>query len=234
MRSSPRGVVQRRVWFFDLDNTLHDASHAVFPAINRLMTSYVARVLGVSEQEAAAVRVDYWRRYGATLLGMQRHHQVDAAEFLRESHAFEDLPAMLRAERGLRMLFRRLPGRKVLVTNAPLDYASQVLAHLKLARHFDRTVSIEHMQFHRSFRPKPARSLMLHLAARERVKPASIILVDDALPNLKSARACGMATVRVLSVSAVARVRGGHKPAYVSAQVHSAHQLLRLGFRFHD
>jgi putative hydrolase of the HAD superfamily len=28
----------RRVWFFDLDNTLHDASHAILGTIDRRMT----------------------------------------------------------------------------------------------------------------------------------------------------------------------------------------------------
>ena len=50
----PREVVaptppkQQPVWLFDLDNTLHHASHAIFPQINRLMTAYVARVLGTA------------------------------------------------------------------------------------------------------------------------------------------------------------------------------------------
>ncbi|MFA8356891.1 HAD family hydrolase, partial [Burkholderia ubonensis] len=29
------------VWLFDLDNTLHHASHAIFPEINRAMTQYI-------------------------------------------------------------------------------------------------------------------------------------------------------------------------------------------------
>lgn len=65
----PREVVaptppkQQPVWLFDLDNTLHHASHAIFPQINRLMTAYVARVLGTDDATASQVRVDYWRRY---------------------------------------------------------------------------------------------------------------------------------------------------------------------------
>ena len=36
----------QRVWLFDLDNTLHDASHAIFPAISANMNVYLARILG--------------------------------------------------------------------------------------------------------------------------------------------------------------------------------------------
>jgi putative hydrolase of the HAD superfamily len=76
------------VWLFDLDNTLHDASHAIFPAISANMNTYIARVLGdgvtpASQEAVDAARLGYWKRYGATLLGMIRHHRVDAADFLR-------------------------------------------------------------------------------------------------------------------------------------------------------
>ena len=69
-REVPAGSAPARqpVWLFDLDNTLHHASHAIFPQINRLMTAYVARVLGTDDATASQVRVDLWRhdsRHGA-------------------------------------------------------------------------------------------------------------------------------------------------------------------------
>jgi putative hydrolase of the HAD superfamily len=75
-----RGVRARDrklVWFFDLDNTLHDASHAIFGAIDSRMTSYVERHLAVDRAEADRIRRHYWLRYGATLLGLVRHHGID-------------------------------------------------------------------------------------------------------------------------------------------------------------
>ena len=79
------------LWLFDLDNTLHDASHAIFPMISANMNTYIARVLGDGAAPATAEQVDaarlrYWKRYGATLLGMIRHHQVSAADFLQQTH----------------------------------------------------------------------------------------------------------------------------------------------------
>ena len=83
-------------WLFDLDNTLHDALPAIMPRINRDMNAYVARTLSVSDDEATAVRVGYWRRYGATLLGMIRHHRIDPHEFLRDTHRFPDMARLVR------------------------------------------------------------------------------------------------------------------------------------------
>ena len=70
-----------------------------------------------------AVRIAYWQRYGATLLGMMRHHAVRSDDFLRDAHQFENLSSMIRAERGVARVLKRLPGRKILLTNALHDGA---------------------------------------------------------------------------------------------------------------
>jgi putative hydrolase of the HAD superfamily len=41
------------------------------------------------------IRQDYWVRYGATLLGLMRHHGTDPDTFLQETHQFPDLKRML-------------------------------------------------------------------------------------------------------------------------------------------
>ena len=71
-----------RLWLFDLDNTLHDTSHAIFPQIDRGMTMAVAEALDVDIDTANAVRKQYWQRYGATMIGMVRHHGIDPHAFL--------------------------------------------------------------------------------------------------------------------------------------------------------
>ena len=58
------------IWLFDLDNTLHDASRAVFWRLNGSMTDYIAQHLDMPRDEADRLRIHYWRRYGATLLGI--------------------------------------------------------------------------------------------------------------------------------------------------------------------
>ena len=103
----PFHFMSKLTWLFDLDNTLHDASHAIFPAITANMNTVDrARAGGKpawtrTPEAVNAARLDYWRRYGATLLGMVRHHQVRADAFLHDAHQFDDLAAMIRAERGL-------------------------------------------------------------------------------------------------------------------------------------
>ena len=226
---------RRPVFFFDLDDTLHDASHAIFRQIDRRMTDYVERHLEVDRDEANRLRTYYWRRYGATLLGLVRHHAIDPAHFLRETHDF-DVAALVRAERGLTRLFARLPGRKVLLTNAPMAYASAVLRALAVHRHFRARYTIENMRVHGAFRPKPSRMMLRAMLARERVRAADAVLVEDSTANLKSARALGFRTVlmtghgtRIAGGCVRARRRGAPRAGLVIRSLHQLpHGLARL------
>lgn len=193
--------MRRPVWLLDLDNTLHDATPHVFPRIDRAMTEYVARRLGLPEDEASALRVHYWRRYGATMLGLVRHHGVDPHEFLREAHPFPDLHRIVARDHGLRDALRRLPGRKVVVTNAPDAYASRVVRSLGVAAQLDGLIAIESMRFAGRFLPKPSRSMLAKLVARMRVPASRCILVEDSPQNLAAARACRLRTVLVTGLS---------------------------------
>jgi len=198
-----------RTWLLDLDNTLHDAGPHVFPRINRAMTEYVARRLSLPEDEASALRVHYWQRYGATMLGMIRHHDVDAHEFLRQTHPFPDLHEIIARDHGLRDALRRLPGRKVVVTNAPAKYAAGVLRHLGIAPLLDGVITVESMRFAGRFLPKPSRAMLLKLIARLRVRASDCVLVEDSPQNLASARACRVQTVLVTGLTH--RLRGAQR-----------------------
>lgn len=225
------------VWLFDLDNTLHDASHAIFPAISERMRAYIAAVLSrdgvpASSAEVEAARLHYWQRYGATLLGMVRHHDVCAADFLQQTHDLGPLAALMQAERGLARLLRRLPGRKILLTNAPQRYSRDILRLLKLHHHFSDHVAIEQMHVHGQLRPKPSKLMLRRLLRRHNIAPQRCILVEDTLANLKSACQLGLRTVWVTQYlrqrAASGEMRMAHplkSPRYVNVKVKSVRQL---------
>lgn len=199
-----------RLWLFDLDDTLHDASHAIFPAIHVNMNRFIEKTLRdaglpCTNADVDAIRHGYWKRYGATLLGMIRHHRVRPADFLDAAHAFDDLPSMIRTERGIARMLERLPGKKILLTNAPRRYAGNVLRHIRLHRHFSKRVSIESMQVHGRLCPKPSRLLLRKLLAREGIAAHRCMLVDDTWATLKAAKAVGLRTVLVTGYHAPSR-----------------------------
>lgn len=215
-RADPPRHRFRATWIFDLDNTLHDASPHIFPHINRSMTEYLQQHLQLDAEAAAALRVKYWHRYGATLLGLMRHHGTDPDQFLWHTHQFPELARMVVAERAALATVRRLPGRKLLFSNSPAHYAQAVLEVLGIAGLFDAVYAIEHVRY----QPKPLRSGFRRLIAQERLVPQRTVMVDDSLPNLRAARRLGMRTVWVS--------REPRVPDYVTVRVSSVRQLPRL------
>ncbi|MDQ6684845.1 MAG: pyrimidine 5'-nucleotidase [Pseudomonadota bacterium] len=180
---------------FDLDNTLHDASHSAFGQLHAAMGDYIATHLGLEAAEAGALGERYWLRYGATLLGLVRHHGVRAEHFLAETHRMPGLEARLRASQHDLASLRRLRGRKFIMTNAPRDYAHRVLASLNLLHLFDAVFCIEDMTMFGQPRPKPDARMLRRLVARLGARPSQCVLVEDTLQHLKSARGLGMRTV---------------------------------------
>ena len=220
-RPDPVPGPSRRVWLLDLDNTLHDATRHAFPRINTAMARYVAEALGLPHDEADALRNHYWHRYGATLLGLVRHHGVDAAHFLRETHRFDDMASLVSRNARLRATLARLPGRRIVLTNAPAVYARAVLAALGVAPLFERVVSIESMRFAGRIQPKPSRAMLRRVVATLRTDAANCVLLDDTPANLRAAKRLGMTTVLVSRAQQV--------PAYVDRRIKSVLELPKLG-----
>ena len=182
-----------RVWLFDLDNTLHNATPHIFPHINRSMREYIERHLGLDAAQATSLRQDYWERYGATLQGLMRHHGTDPRHFLWETHQFPDLKRMLDFEKPTLHMLRRLPGRKIIFSNAPRHYTDAVLKLTGLERYFSSIYSVENVRF----QPKPMLAGFRTLLRAEHLDPKRCIMVEDSLPNLISAKKLGMKTVWV-------------------------------------
>ncbi|MBI1395495.1 MAG: pyrimidine 5'-nucleotidase [Betaproteobacteria bacterium] len=182
-----------RIWVFDLDNTLHDASPHIFPRMNHAMTAYVARHVGVDEPRANELRTYYWRRYGATLLGLMRHHGTDPHHFLWHTHQFPDLGRMVLGHPALRHALLRLPGRKIVFSNSPEHYCRAVLKVLGVSDLFDGVFTIEHTRF----RPKPDPTGFLRLFRRHGIHPRQCVMIEDSLDNLLTAKRLGMRTVLV-------------------------------------
>jgi putative hydrolase of the HAD superfamily len=211
--------VKAATWIFDLDNTLHDAMPHIFPHINRSMTAYLQRHLGLDEEAAGTLRADYWRRYGATLSGMMKHHGTDPTHFLHDTHQFDDLGAMVLRRPRLRHVLQVLPGRKLVFSNAPQRYANEVLKLLCVDDLFDDVFAIEHSRY----RPKPQMAGFIRLLRRYRLAPVRCVMVDDSAENLWTAKRLGMRTVWV--------TRAVSAPAHVDAKIRDVTELPRLRAR---
>lgn len=198
-----------KVWIFDLDDTLHDASAHIFPVMNQAMTQYIMDTLNLEEHSAHQLRQHYWRIYGATLKGLMRHHGVDAYHFLNQTHALMDLPNMVIQIKRLRHTLKQIKGRKCVFTNAPRNYAIRVLELMGIEDCFELVFSVESTKFH----AKPSvRGFQMLLNALH-VNASHCIMLEDNLPALMTAKRLGMQTIWV--------TRKLNKPNFVDFRINS-------------
>jgi len=221
------------VWLFDLDDTLHDATSASMRQLTQAMSEFIVRELRITQAESDALRRRYWQRYGATLLGLVRHHGVKPAHFLHDTHLLPGLEQRVRGHAHDLAALRRLPGRKFILTNAPVAYAMRVLNVLGIAAWFDGILSIEDMHMFGHLRPKPDARMLRWMAARLKVPPARCVLVEDTLVHQKAARSVGMGTVWMQRwiaagppVTAHMPARLLRRPAYVDRRIRCLRDLV--------
>ena len=209
----------RRVWIFDLDNTLHDARPHIFPSMHAQMNAWLRARFGLDEEGANAMRRFFWERYGTTMRGLVRHYGEDPRKFIRETHQFPELDPMVVGENALHHALARLQGRRLVFSNAPRHYVEEVLRVLGVRRFFDAVWTIESTRF----RPKPAFQGFRRLLREHDLAPHRCALVDDMPENLRAAKRLGLSTVWV---SAEKR-----RMPFADLRVTSVTQLPRLVFR---
>ena len=174
----------------DLDNTLYSADSGVFARMDRRMTAFVAKELGVDKKTADELRVKYWKEYGTTLRGMMLHHDMEPEAFLHDVH---DINAheILSEDRELNRALARLPGRKVIHTNGIREHAERILETLGVLHHFERIYDIRF----NDYIPKPSKETLAMLIEEEGSTPERTLIVDDMPDNLAVASELGCKTV---------------------------------------
>jgi len=202
-------------WVFDLDNTLYAADSTLYDVIGARMTAYVARVTGLAHDAALALQEHYFHHYGATIVGMVAHHDVDPDDFLHHVHDVD--VSLVPPDLELGQLIAALPGRKYVFTNGGGGHAERVVAQLGIAHCFDGLFDISGA----GLSPKPQPASYERLLARYDIAPSRAVLVEDTLRNLEPAHALGFKTVLVGAVHPEPR------PAYVDLHVPDVKAFLR-------
>lgn len=182
---------QPDVWLFDLDNTLYPAGCRLFDQIDVRMKTFISDLLDVDRDEAHRIQKHYFHTHGTTLRGLMNANGIEPGPFLDFVHDIDlsELPASAKMEQAL----DALPGRKIVFTNASLDYAERVLDQLAIRHHFEDIFDIIAAEY----RPKPDITAYHALIERHGVDPARAAMVEDMSVNLAPARELGMTTVWV-------------------------------------
>jgi putative hydrolase of the HAD superfamily len=178
-------------WLFDLDGTIYPAESGFLDAVVDRMTDFVEKVTGLPRDEAFKLQKGYLAEHGLTLKGLMLHHGVDPDDF----HAiFHDLSLeALAQDPDLLAALARLPGRRLIFTNADDRHATRVLEHLGLSHLFDDVFHIGSA----GYEPKPSAEAFARMDAAHGIAPASTAFFEDSQRNLEPAAGLGMTTVLV-------------------------------------
>jgi putative hydrolase of the HAD superfamily len=203
-------------WLFDLDNTLYPLEAEFMSLIEGKMTGFVAAHTGLPRDEAYALQKRYLHEHGTTLAGLMAHYGVDPAAFLDEVH---DVSLdSLTPDPELRAGLKRLPGRRLVFTNADRRHAERVLAKLELDDLFEATFHIAMADYV----PKPHPDTFARMIAAHAIDPARTAFFEDTERNLKPAADLGMTTVLVgsqaaASVASFVQYRAPRLPSFLMA-----------------
>lgn len=188
-----QNLQERRVWVFDLDNTLYPAECDLFAEIDQRMTDFVARFLRLPHEEARATQKKYYAEHGTTLNGLMSMHGMAPDEFLAHVHEIDLSP--LPKTPDLASAINALPGEKYVYTNGSRGHAERVTNYMGLGEVFDGQFAIEDSQFI----PKPNQASYDAFLSQFGVDPAQAVFFEDLARNLAPAKDMGFATVLVQS-----------------------------------
>ena len=165
--------------------------------VGRRIQVWVCEHLGLTWEEAGALRWQYFQKYGTTMGGLIAEHDVDIPDYLFYVH---DIPVhtYVKPHPELAAMLDSIPLRKAIYTNATSEYSMRVISSLGVADHFEHVIGIEEV----GLRNKPRRDafeLALELVGAE---GQHSIMVEDTARNLEPAKALGLKTILVKGDSA--------------------------------
>jgi len=182
-----------RIWVFDLDNTLYPADCNLFAQVDQRMGEFIARFLGVPFEYARHLQKTYYRQFGTTLSGLMHVHNMAPQAFLDYVH---DLDLSVVAEHPeLATAIERLPGRKLILTNASRAHAERVAGRVGVLHLFEGIFDIADSDYV----PKPVPACYELFLKAHGVDAGASAMFEDMPHNLEAPHALGMTTVLVRS-----------------------------------
>ena len=178
-------------WIFDLDNTLYHPSLNIFEEIDSRMQKFISLRLGIGLKEAWTLQKKYFRKYGATLKGLMKFHQIDPKQFL--DYVQKINLEKIKVNPELKSALAELNGTKIVYTNSTKNYANRILKRLGLNKSFDGIFDI----MDANYIPKPSYKSYKMLLKNFNLIPEESIMFEDLPQNLVPASKLGMRTVWV-------------------------------------
>lgn len=164
---------------FDLDNTLYSAHFGLDKEMSRLVNEYIARLLGISPEEALNLRRQRIQAagYGTTLewlMAEQGVSEAGAEDYFRYIHPENEADTLV-PDPELAPLLASFGRPMAILTNSPIEHTHRILDKLNLNGLF---TSIFDIRFNR-LKGKPNPQAFYNALEAMGAKVENCLFVDD-------------------------------------------------------
>jgi len=178
-------------WVFDLDNTLYPASSNLFSKIDVRMKKFIIRKLNVDSDQAYSIQKKYYFKYGTTLAGLMKNHDIPPREFLDYVHDID--VSSLKVNPKLKKILKSLPGKSYIYTNGSKNHAINVMKRLGINNFITNIFDIEDA----NYIPKPSMTSLKSFTKKFDIISKEAIFFEDIPKNLINAKKTGFTTVLI-------------------------------------
>lgn len=172
----------------DVDRTLYPYECQVWDAIGERIHLFIQQQLGVSLEQASALRVSLREKYPTTLQGLHNEYGVEHDAYLQFVHDV-DLNTLIPPNPELAPIFASLPQRKVIFTNSTRFHANRVMDFFSIRSYFDDVIDVTMIEPYTKFE-KEAFPIALELLGNPPAQEC--VMIDDEYSIIANAAAAGM------------------------------------------
>lgn len=160
---------------FDLDNTLYPASSHVEHAFNNRIVTYVAKFMGISEEEADELRAKGFIEHGTTVSWLIAEHGLKDIENYLDWIHMKDIGNYITPNPELVAMLKRITIPRSILTNAIREHAERVLEALGIRHEFEQIFDIRDYNFNN----KPSPIAYNTALSAINVPVENILFIDD-------------------------------------------------------
>jgi putative hydrolase of the HAD superfamily len=179
-----------KLFLIDVDNTLYPQTSGIFDLIDKRINSYMKKFLNMNEKTINQTRLYYWNKYGTTMSGLIKHHNIDPYHFLDYTHDI-DVSKNIKQNQEVLLKLKQINAVKIAFTNAPKKHAQQILNALGIIDQFIDIFDIISADFIGKPNKYPYEKII------NLTKAKSYFMADDWEKNLKTAKELGVYTILI-------------------------------------
>ena len=155
------------------------------------MKKFIISKLNVSPDDAYTIQKKYYFKYGTTLAGLMKNHNIKPEEFLDYVHNID--VSSLKKDLKLQKILKSLPGNKYIYTNGSKSHAINVMKSLGINNYITKIFDIENA----NYIPKPSMKPLKYFIKKYNIVAKEAIFFEDIPKNLINPKKAGFQTVLI-------------------------------------